>query len=212
MRNISLIFIFILFFGSFCCFAGEEGKCPTVRYSLLYQNDLRHSGENFIENRLDVLFEKQLEVKSLSLPAKVIPFLEVRQNYQRNINERVVLGTELGTSFLPWLYAAEELRYVWRYEKLYHGDQFVNTDMAEAVTHVVLSRELFNILDKDFTGYSGIEHTYDFRNGRATRIELILGISAPVSDNVTANIDWRHKDRIHYFDCDAIEGSITYNF
>lgn len=183
-----------------------------MRYALLYNGDVYHSEENFFTNRLDALIEKRLELKNYNLPVKIIPFVSLRRNIERNRNERVCVGTEFGAQFFRWFYMGEELRYVWRNESLYAQEEFVDTRMAEAVTRLVFSAPAFTVMNRDIKSYFGSEYTYDFRDGEATRNELIAGLTFSVFENSMANIGWRHRDRVHYYDCDTIEGSITCSF
>ena len=208
MRNI-LVLITIIFL---CNLAFAEDGEPIIRYNLLFNGDIRHSEENFLSSKIDVLVEKNLDIKGNSWPVRIMPSLEVRHNIERNRNERISLGAEFGVDILPLLYVGEEFKYSWRNEAIYHGEQYVDGQTTEAITHLLFSSDLLSIFDKRIGWYFGNELVYDFKDGRATRNLLIAGLEVPIFDDLTAKIGWRHRDRIHYYDCDTLEGAITYSY
>lgn len=190
-----------------CSLASAAIKKPGARYSVLVNNDLRHADENFIANRLESPFNKELSDK---VTARLTPFVEYRYSLRRHKRERVSLGAQAGLELAGFFYAAEELRQVWRSEPVYNRGIIKNTNMTEALSILKLS---FPLLPKrDIKGYISGEYTYDFRFGRGTRVESIAGMLIPVGKSWEANAAWRHRDRIHADDCDTLEAGVTYIF
>ena len=191
----------------FCSLASAMMKMPPARYTVLINNDIRHSDENFLANRLEMSFSKELNSKVI---AKFSPFVEYRYSLRRHKRERVSLGAQAGLELAGFFYAAEELRQVWRSEPVYDRGIIKNTNMTEALSIIKLSFPL--IPRKDIKGYISGEYTYDFRFGRGTRVEAIAGMLVPVGKSWEANAAWRHRDRIHADDCDTLEAGVTYIF
>ena len=190
-----------------CSLASAMMKMPPARYTVLVNNDIRHSDENFLANRLEMSFSKELNSKVI---AKFSPFVEARHNLERRKRERVSAGVELGLELAGFFYAAEELRQTWRSEPVYNRGIIKNTNMTEALSILKLS---FPLMPKrDIKGYISGEYTYDFRFGRGTRVEAIAGMLVPVGKSWEANAAWRHRDRIHADDCDTLEAGVTYIF
>lgn len=190
-----------------CSLASAAIKKPAARYTVLVNNDIRHSDENFLANRLELSFDKGLNDK---LTARFSPFVEVRHSLERRKRERVSTGVELGLDFAGYFYAAEQLRQVWRSEPVYDRGIIKNINMTESLSIVKLSFPL--IPKKDIKGYVSGEYTYDFRSAQGTRIESIAGMLIPVGKSWEANAAWRHRDRIHADDCDTLEAGVTYIF
>lgn len=207
-KVILLILSFIVF--SYSPASANIAAVP-MRYTVLYNNDIRHAEENFWSNRLEAFFEKDIRLGSKELTAKMIPFVEQRYSINRNKRERTMAGIEFGVEPVDFLYIAEQLRYSW-YSKVSSRSSLIkHTNMPEALTKIIFSRQL--IPGKEILkGYAGSEHTYDFRDGRSTRVEVIAGLLAALSKDWQANVDWRHRDRIHDFDCDTFEASVSYDF
>ena len=185
---------------------------PPIRYSLLFNYDIRHADENFYASRLEAFFIK--EINSLpgeKMSLRVTPFVELRHSVERRKMERVATGAEFGFRLRDFFYLGQQFRQVWRSEPVYNRGVIKNTNMFEAVSIVTLSRRL--IPGKDILkGYISGEYTYDFRLGRGTRVESMAGLLVPIGKEAELNLDWRHRDRIHADDCDTIEASVSYLF
>lgn len=197
----------------FCCgLAFAAFQSPPLRYTLLYNYDLRHTEENFYSNRLEALFSKALNSgQGYQVKFKAKPFVELRHSPQRRKMERLSTGVELGLDWADLLYMAEQFRQVWRSEPVYNRGVIKNTDMPEAVSIITLSSWLIPN-KKILKGYISGEYTYDFRLGRGARIESIAGLLIPVDKSLEVNMNWRHRDRIHSDDCDTFEASASYLF
>lgn len=207
-KVILLILSFIVF--SYSPASANIAAVP-MRYTMLYSNDIRHADENFWSNRLEAFFEKDIHLGSKEVTAKMIPFVEQRYSIKRHKRERTMTGIEFGVEPADFLYIAEQLRYSWYSEASSRSSLIKRTNMPEALTKIIFSRQL--IPGKEtLKGYAGSEYTYDFRDGRSTRVEVIAGLLAELSKGWQANVDWRHRDRIHDFDCDTFEASVSYDF
>jgi len=182
-----------------------------MSYTFLFNYDIRHSDENFFANRIAAFFTKPFNIKSIPITAKATPFVEVRHSVRRHKRERLATGVEFGLEPKNLFYLGEQFRYVWHSEQLYNRGVIKDIDMFEAVSILTLSCRL--IPHKDILkGYISGEYTYDFRKGSGTRIESLAGILMPIGKSFEANLDWRHRDRIHADDCDTFEMSGSYKF
>lgn len=189
----------------------SSGK-PPIRYTILFNDDIRHADENFYANRLEVFFIKEINPSNGErVSLRAVPFLEARHSVKRRKRERVSTGVELGLGWRDFFYLGQQFRQVWRSEPVYDRGVIKNTNMFETVSIVTLSRRLIPAKDI-LKGYISGEYTYDFRLGRGTRIESIAGLLIPVAKEAELNLDWRHRDRIHSDDCDTFELSASYKF
>jgi hypothetical protein len=176
-------------------------------YKILFANGF----SNFCFNGLLGFFKNDIHLASKEVTAKMIPFVEQRYSIDRHKRERTMTGIEFGLEPVDYLYIAEQFRYSWYSETSSRSSLIKHTNMPEALTKIIFSRQL--IPGKEILkGYAGSEHTYDFRNGRATRVEVIAGLLAALGKDWQASVDWRHRDRIHDFDSDTFEASVSYDF
>lgn len=203
---------FCVFFP--CSLASATIGKPPARYSLVYNNDIRHSDENFYSHRLEAFFEKKIPfIIKDEVAMLMIPFVEQRYNVRRQKRERTLVGIELGIKLIDFFYIAQQLRQAWRSEPVYNRGIIKNTNMAESISIIKMSFPLIPGKHKDIVqGYISGEYTYDFRLGRGSRIESIAGMLLPAGKTWEVNIDWRHRDRIHADDCDTFEAGVAYNF
>ncbi|TAN60633.1 hypothetical protein EPN16_04930 [bacterium] len=207
-KVILLILSFIVFFYPL---ALANIAAVPMRYTVLYNNDIRHGEENFWSNRLEGFFEKDIYLGSKEVTAKMIPFVEQRYSIDRHKRERTMAGVEFGVEPTEFLYIAEQFRYSWYSETLHRHELVERVGMPESLIRIILSHQL--VPGKEIlNGYAGSEYTYDFRNGRATRVEVVAGLLAALGKGWQASVDWRHRDRIHGFDSDTFEASVSYDF
>ena len=206
------IFISFVILAFFCSLAYAAIERPAARYSVLFNNDIRHSEENFYAHRVEVFFTKKLNGASgYEMVGKMIPFVDLRYSVERRKRERTMTGVEFGLEPLSFFYVAQQFRYSWYSEALHETGIIENTNRPEALTKITLSHRL--IPGKEIvTSYLSGEYTYDFRDGRGARIETIIGLLTAFGKDWEANLDWRHRDRIHNADCDTFEASVAYNF
>ena len=195
-----------------CSAAFAAGGKPPMRYTIIFNDDIRHADENFYANRLEAFFIKEINSRAAErVSLRAVPFLEARHSVKRRKRERVSTGLELGLDWRDFFYLGQQFRQVWRSEPVYNRGVIKNINMFEAVSIVALSRRL--IPGKDILkGYISGEYTYDFRLGRGTRVESIAGLLIPLAKEAELNLDWRHRDRIHSDDCDTFELSASYKF
>ena len=195
-----------------CSAAFAAGGKPPMRYTIIFNDDIRHADENFYANRLEAFFIKEINSRAAErVSLRAVPFLEARHSVKRRKRERVSTGLELGLDWRDFFYLGQQFRQVWRSEPVYDRGVIKNINMFEAVSIVTLSRRL--IPGKDILkGYISGEYTYDFRLGRGTRVESIAGLLIPLAKEAELNLDWRHRDRIHSDDCDTFELSAAYKF
>lgn len=208
-KLIFLIFTFIFFNGSFV-FA--EWEKPKARLSNGYRFFIREQdsfyiqrGEiNFSYNRKTVIF----------LKIKLSPFIEVTNNLDREKMEHKGAGLEIGADVFDWLYLGESFQYA-RYN--YDWANWIwhpyIKHAAEAETHIMFSLPIYDFDDgRKIKIYALNEFTYSLKLAEGTRNEGVLGLTIPVAKYIDIGFDWRHIDRIHDFDSDALEASLTLCF
>lgn len=194
----------------FCSGVFAASNKPPIRYTLLFNDDIRHAEENFYANRLEVFFIKEINSRTAEgVSLRAVPFVEARHSVKRRKRERVSTGVELGLDWGDFFYFGQQFRQAWRSEAVFNRKVIKNINMFETVSIVTLSRRLIPAKDI-LKGYISGEYTYDFRLGRGTRIESIAGLIIPLGKQAELNLDWRHRDRIHFYDCDTFELSASY--
>lgn len=143
---------------------------------------------------------------------KITPFFEARRNTREGHWERREVGLEAGKDILPWLYFGQAVEQVWAKEDYrYYGD-YESRDFPETETRILLSHNLLPDRFIKLKGFILDEYTYDLVKGRGMRNEAAVGMTLPIGKYLEAQIDWRHIDRIHYYDSDTFEGSLTLIF
>lgn len=114
-----VIVSFIILLGSYSPAYTAIESSP-ARYSVLFNNDIRHSEENFYAHRLEAFFAKKFNGASgYEMTGKMIPFVDLRYSLERRKRERTMTGIELGLELVNFLYIAEQLRYSWYSEALH---------------------------------------------------------------------------------------------
>ena len=210
MKRISIISFGIFAFS--CSLAVAAIERPPIRYTALYNNDIRHGEEDFYAHRLEAIFAKEFNFASqYQMKAQMVPFLDLRYNIVRQKRERAVAGIEFGLSPLSFFYVGQQFRYSWYSESLHQRRVIDSTSMPEALTKVIFSHQL--IPGKEILkGYFGSEYTYDFRHQKGVRAETLIGLIAPIGKSCEVDVNWRHRDRVHDYDCDTFETSVSYTF
>lgn len=190
-------------------YAGWEQK-PQLRWSQVYSYDNRHDDHQLYINRLSVGF-RYLDKQGGEL-FKLTPFFEARRNVDRNLWERKELGAELGRNILPWFYLGEAIQGVWLKEDYRDYTHTKKRDSAESKTRLLLTHNLISNSHIKLNGFASDEYIYDFDIGAGVRNELSGGVILPLNKNIETGLSWRHIDRIHDFDSDVIEASLTVIF
>jgi len=202
-----LFFCFALFFP--CAFAGWS-KNPLFSWTQLYRWD-RHFNSNGIYSNCYAFAFIYLDGEERPL-FKFKPFYEMRRNFDTNQWERREVGLEVGKDILSWLYLGESIHHAWRNEEVMSPNRYEKQNSLEAETRIVLSR---NFITKDsfsLKGFVADEYTYVTDEGRSMRNEITAGMSALFGKHWEIGLNWRHIDRISYFDTDAFEVFATLSF
>jgi len=208
IKTLLLLALPLLFFSSIG-FAGWDRK-PEFRFNQLYRFDLRKHDHQLYTNRISAGFlYRDTQEKALF---KLEPFFEARRNLKKGIWERELLGIEIGKDIFPWVYLGEAIQQSWIKEDYRYHTIFESKNHAESVTRLLFSR---NILSNDHIKLKGFvldEYTFDFDRGAGICNEVAIGVIAPITKYVEAGVNWRHIDRIHYYDSDTFEASVTLVF
>ncbi len=190
-------------------FAGWSKK-PEFRWTQLYRYDLRQDNHQLWTNRLSSTFDYLNEKKNSLF--KLTPYFEMRRNIDRNLWERKELGAEIGRDITPWLYIGEAIQRGWMKEDYRYYGNYEKRDYSESETRFLLSHALVKNKYINLKGFILDEYTYDFNKGAGTRNEVAIGVVTPIGKYIEVGINWRHLDRIHYYDSDTFETSITLVF
>lgn len=210
MRGKVLIFIVLLLSLSISYSSAFSVKKPEFRWSQLYHYDLHRDNHELYTNRLSLTFNCWDNQKKPLL--KLIPFLEIRRNIDRDLWERKELGIEIGKDIFPRLYLGEALQKGWIKEDYRYYANYEKRNYTDLETRLLLSYNLLSHRHIKLMGFVLDEYTYDLDRGAGTRNELAIGLIMPVGKYIETDINWRHIDRIHYYDSDALEASLTLIF
>ena len=210
MRKILLAFIFALCLD--CSAATADWQKPEVRISNAYRYLVRERHSIYIQRgEIDFSYQRDSDRFSKFLFS---PFIELHNNLQTDRLERKETGLEVGTDITPWFYIGESLQYT-RYN--YDWTDYIWHPRikyaAEAETRIMFSLPVGSIgEDKKIRAFLLDEYTYSFRLTQPTRNELSVGVKAPLMRYLQGSFAWRHIDRIHDFDSDALEATLTLVF
>ncbi len=205
-----LIFIklFLILFLS-QSFAGRVSK-PEFCLKELYHYDLRRANHKLYINRLSLSFD-YLNKKEIAL-FKVTPFFEIRRNIHKGFWERKELGVEIGKDISPWFYLGEAIQRGWIKEDYRYFSDYESRDYTESETRLCFAQNIIANKHIQLKGFILNEYTYDFDRGVGTRNEVAIGFILPVNRYIETQINWRHIDRIHYYDSDTFEAALTLIF
>lgn len=202
-----LLFCLTLFLPS--AFAGWSEK-PVFSWTQFYRWDRHFNTDGIYSNRFALTLDYLDDEKKPLL--KIMPFYEMRRNYDRNEWERREVGVEAGKNILPFLYLGESIQHVWRNEEVRQPLVYEKQNSLEAETRLVFSG---NLLSKDSFSLKGFlteEYTYVTDEGRSMRNEITAGMSVLFGKHWEFGLNWRHIDRISYFDTDTFEAFLTSSF
>ncbi len=206
-RFVLLSFSLTLFFSS--AFAGWDKK-PEFRWKQFYRWDRHFNSDGVYSSRFSLSFGYSDGEKQPLF--KVMPFFEMRRNLDADLWERRELGVEVGKDILAWLYLGESIQQVWKNEEWIKPQHYEKENTVEAITRLALSRRFFEKNSFYLKGFIIDEYTYDTDEGSGMRNEIMIGASAPLGKHWEAGLNWRHIDRIHYFDTDTFEAFATLIF
>lgn len=199
-----------LLLGNSSVFA--QWKAPELKLSNSYRYLLREHHGIYIQ-RGEVEFSYCFE-RDMFSRVKISPFIELRNNLQKDRLEHKEIGLTLGLDLTPWFYIAESLQYTrYNYDWInYIWHQRIKY-ATEAETHVMFSFPVKEIgQDKQVRLYLLDELTYSFRLDEVTRNETVVGFMVPLVKHLEGNFSWRHIDRVHDFDSDALELTLSLIF
>ncbi len=185
-------------------------KRPEFRWKQYFRYDSRIEIKSLYVNRYSLSFN-YLDSKQQQL-LKITPFFEMRRNFHTDLWEREELGLEIGKDIFPWLYIGQSIEKVWRNED-WHAPRFYERDRTtETRTRAVYTKSL--IKNKSFTlkGSIADEFYFDADDGRLARNEVAIGVGMPLRKYLELGLNWRHIDRIDYYDSDTFESSVTLIF
>lgn len=200
--------LFLLLFV-FPAFAFLDKK-PEFRFSQFYRYDLRQDNHQLYSNRLSLTFN-YLGKQEKPL-FKLTPFFEIRRNIDKDLWERKELGVEIGKDIFSRLYLGQALQQGWMKEDYRAYADYEKRDYIESETRVLLTHSLLSCKHLKLKGFILNEYSYDFDRGKGARNEIAIGLIIPLGKYIETEINWRHVDRIHYYDSDAFEASVTLVF
>ncbi|MFH1507897.1 MAG: hypothetical protein ABIG46_05690 [Candidatus Omnitrophota bacterium] len=183
---------------------------PQIRYKYTFRIEDRRDHRKLYLQRLSSVFTCRDSNDDNFF--KLEPFFEIRRNLNADLWQRKELGLEIGRDIFDWLYLGESVQKLWRNEDYQHYKSFKKRDTAELETRLLFSHDLIAKDSFKMMGYILNEYTYDLRDGRATSNEISLGVTFPIHKYIEAGLNWRHIDRIHYYDSDNLEISATLVF
>lgn len=201
----------MLSFLLFCtCNSFAAWGKPEFRLTELYRYDLRQDNHELWISRASAALSYLGADKSSLF--KITPFFEGRRNVDKNIWEREELGMEIGKDIFPWLYLGDAVQYVWlnedyQYYGRYKKRQYLASESRFLLSHSLLPARFFTL-----KGFILDEYTYDFNKARGTCNEVAIGLIIPLGKYAETQLNWRHIDRIHFYDSDVIEGALTLVF
>ena len=185
-------------------------KKPEFRWQQLYRSDFNREDHYLYTNRFSAAFN--LRDKEEKVFLKLEPFFEIRRNINKDLWERKELGLEIGKDIFKWLYVGQIIQKGWMHEDYRNYADYEKRDYTESETRLLVKHELISSKYIKLKGFAFSEFTYDFDKGQASRNELAVGLTAPLSKYIEAEINWRHIDRIHFYDSDTAEASLTLIF
>jgi hypothetical protein len=198
-------FLSLFFLGNRFTFA--EWQRPEFKISNIYRYLLREQYGIYIR-RIDLDFFYTREDDFIS-KIKLASFFELRDDLQRDKLEHKEAGLELGLDLVPGFYLGETLQYTrYNYDWVDYIWHPHIKHALESETRVVFTFPLNSLIKF----YISDEMTYNFKVEEFNRNEAVLGLVISAIKYLEGSLDWRHIDRIHDFDSDALEVSLTLTF
>lgn len=154
----------------------------------------------------------QLLDKDKNSIIKFTPFVEVRRNFDLDIWERREAGFEVGRDFSPWFYLGITFQKVYKEEDYRYYINEDRRDKYESELRFLLSHKLISTKNFNLRGFLLNEYTYGYNRNEGTRNEVAIGVAIPIGKHLETSFDWRHIDRIHYYDSDTFESFVTLIF
>jgi hypothetical protein len=207
--NIFLGLSFLFIFSS--AYAGWAQK-PEFRLTHLYRYDLRQDFRSLYTDRISIAFA-YLDNQEKPL-FKLMPFFEIRRNVERDFWARKEAGIEIGKDIFSWFYLGESIQKVWMKEDFRNWLQpiYEKIDRTELETRLCFTHILLSARNFKLKGFLLDEYTFDFDDGKGTLNEVAAGVIFPIGKYIETTLNWRHTDRITYYDTDAVEASLSLVF
>lgn len=200
------LFLFSLFSPVFAAW----DKKPEFRWRQLYRYDLRQDNHRLYTDRISLAFD-YLDKEEKSL-LRLVPFFEIRRNLDKDIWERKEAGIEIGKDIFPGFYWGEAIQKGWMKEDYRYYANYEKRDHIDLETRLCLNHNILSNRYLKLKGFILNEYTYDLDRGAGRRNEVVAGLTIPFGKYIETDINWRHIDRIHYYDSDVFEASITWIF
>ncbi|MCM8801260.1 MAG: hypothetical protein NC912_04550 [Candidatus Omnitrophica bacterium] len=192
-------------FTSFC-FAYWQKRLQ-LRWQHLYHYDLRQDKHQLYNNRISFIFSYMDKHEKTLF--KIEPFFEFRRNINKDITERKELGIEIGKDIFTWFYIGEVIQQVWMNEDYRYYTDYEKRDFTNSETRLLFKHSLLNKDKFKLEGFILEEYTFDFNRQKGLCNEVAIGFIVPLGKHLQVNLNWRHIDRIHYYDSDTFETSLT---
>lgn len=207
-----LTFTFILWLAGLSCSFAFSHRDRKFKFSWKqgYRYDLRQDNHQLYINRFSFIFNCLGGIDKPLL--KLMPFFEIRRNIDKDLWERKELGVEIGKDIFSWLYIGGSMQKGWMKEDHRYYANYEKRDYTELETRLLFNHNLISNKYIKLKGFLLNEYTYDFDKGQARRNELVAGLIIPLAKFIETEVDWRHIDRIHYYDSDTFEVSLTLLF
>ena len=176
---------------------------PQIKYSNIYHHDIRDSAKHFYGQRLATFFSyRDTEDRDVII---ISPFFEIRRNIDRDLWERREAGIELGTDLFNWLYVGQTIQATRYKEDFKHYEKIDKGNYTETVIKLCASYDLLKNDNIHSIGFIANDYTFNIDKGKALRNEVSFGLKSPFFEFLETSINWRHIDRVHYFDSDTFE-------
>ena len=210
VKIIAFLTISCLFTFSSAC-AGWAKK-PEFRLTHLYRYDLRQDFRSLYSDRVSIAFT-YLDSQEKPL-FKLMPFFEIRRNVERDFWVRKEAGIEIGKDVFSWLYLGESIQKIWMKEDFrnWNPPMYETIDRMELEARLCFSHILLSARNFKLKGFLLEEYTFDVDDGKGTLNEVAAGVILPIGKYIETALNWRHTDRVPYYDSDSVEVSLSLVF
>ncbi|NQS99638.1 MAG: hypothetical protein HQ595_01020, partial [Candidatus Omnitrophica bacterium] len=177
-----------------------------------YRMDLRTDDDDYTFYLTRVSAVIDFAFDQIEQGLKFIPFFEYQTNLDTNNWWRKELGAEIGLEFFEgFFYYGASLQHVWQQQENYPVEKLEET--TEWESRFVFNPKINWWLFKDYLDLIIFEeYTYDFTRGQGTFNEVGVLLDWRVSDWLNIPFGFRHVDRVHDYDADALEISAVLSF
>ncbi len=174
-----------------------------------FNYDPNHPLEKMYINKLSMDFDLNNQEDVF---LRIKPFFEVKRNVHQAFWQKERLGLEIGKDLTKWFYTSLRFSQIWSRDDCQQYGYYEKREYRDVEYNFKLSYYLVNKPKFKLEGFIIDEYTYDLNQGRGTRNEVVIGVSYPINKYLETTVNWRHIDRVHYFDQDTYEASVTMFF